>query len=249
MLPGMSRSVPSALTEARHRVSVLIVCKKGTNSSALRNALISIGFDQIAACNNYVAGLSEAKERSAQLILFDAETPEGSGMSAKQYVEAVQQVSKNPVLIAVSMEPSGEDLFELLKSGAKGFLSPPLTSAALEEVFSQIQAGFELSEEVLQAEDKDEAFAELIREQLDTVAASIKAASNANESADAISKRAKGLYDVVKMAQFFSESDDEALMQKVLKRCLEHAERVDDEAEKSRLRKTREMLKKQRQKK
>ena len=54
---------------------------------------------------------------------------------------------------------------------------------------------------------------------------------------------------MVKTAKFFCEDDTQVLMDKVFERFLEHAELVDAKANKTRLRETREKLRRERSRK
>lgn len=242
VLAPMNANVPS---EARHLLRTMIVSRKGAIASQLRQVMMAAGFNDINVSNSFLGGLKEAKERDTQIILFDAETAIGSEISSQQFVEYAKKLRKDMILIAVSQEPSGDNLFSLLQVGTKGFLIPPFTPAALEEAFEQIKEGNELSEDVLQAEDRDTAFAKMLADDLDRLAKNVRANERRSEEA---SKAMDEFRRMVKMARFFSQLGDKVLFQ----RFYDHVEQLaskdeeDDDNPKTRLRKTREKLRQQR---
>lgn len=230
-------------------MSVLIVCKKGEISSQLRSVLLGIGFNSVNSASGYVNGLVYAKENDISLVFFDAETPDGSELTATQFVENLRKLRKNSIPVAVSIKGTGDSLFTLLKAGAKGFLLPPFTPGAVEEVFVAVQSGMQLSEDVLNAEDRNKKFAELIQEQLDKVSEIVKKNPGTELNQEALERRMQGFNETVRVAKFFCESSEQALMTTLHSHLIQRSEEMDQMANQTRLRLTRQKLKEQRSKK
>lgn len=233
------------LKEARHTMRVLIAAIKGQVSSQLRQALMQIGFNEIIVSPSYLAGLAEIKDKQISLVFFEGDTPKGSDITAHQFSETALKLKKDVCTIAVCSEASGDKMFGLLKVGTKGFLLPPFIPGAIEDVFVRIQSGIQLSKEVLSADDRNQKFAEIIYDQLNkTVEMLTTAKKNLNFKEH--DRLTTPLHELIRMARFFCEHSESALMEKVHEIFIERVARLEDEADKTRLRHTREMLKQRR---
>lgn len=230
--------------EARHRLPVLIVAP-GSIGSQFRQLMMNVGFTNISSAPTFSQGLVEAKEGQPSLILFDIEREEPS-ISGVNFVEYIKKLVKSPLLIAISLKPNGETMFQLLKAGTHGFIIPPFSAGAIEDVFVQIQEGVELGPEILQSNDRSATFARLIREHLDRVRDRGDKLRASLATKETLTELFSGLKGFVRMARFFCETKESPFMDRVHQEFIEYATMLDVSFEKSRLRRIREQLKEKR---
>jgi hypothetical protein len=233
------------LKEARHTMGVLVAGIKGQSSSQLRQALMQIGFNEIIVSPSFAAALAEVKSKPISLVFFDGEAPKTSDVTSTQFAEICCKLKKDIYTIAVCNDASGDKMFGLLKVGTKGFLLPPFIPGAIEDVFLRIQSGIEMSKDVLTAEDRNAKFAEIIYDQLNKTV-EILAEAKKNLNIKSTEKITSPLQEFVRMAKFFCEQSESALVNKIHEHFIERASKIDEESEKTRLRNTREMLKQRR---
>jgi hypothetical protein len=235
----------SALETPRHLLRIHIISPKGTVSSQIRTALITIGFDKISMGNSFTDSLENLKDDPAELIFFDVENTTTRDIPAKQFVDLVKEQSENVSLIAFFTEVSGDRLFRLLQAGAQGFLLGPFTSGSVEGVFLLLKSGFDLNIEICHCKTPQEAFSTLIVEQLDYVA---QAAANSADfdTPEVREKILSPLSQTVKTARLLCDSDIQELYDQTYIKMYDLADKADRDYNATRLRKTREKLREQR---
>lgn len=229
--------------EARHLIEVRLVSPKGTLNSQIRTALMQIGFNKISLSNSYLDALTESKSTTPAIVFFDGENPDSSNVPAQKFVGEMTKIGRSPALIAFFVKPSGQKLFELLKCGAKGFLLAPFTAGAIEEAFERVQQGFTVSDDVLAANTPQEAFARIIYHHLNILATDVKPRRKQLGNPEVLEEEMKEFKDTIMMAKLFSDSNVDGLFDRLYLEFIENAEKFDREAQQTRLRKTREMLK------
>ncbi len=238
--------LPSSVNskEARHRLPVLVIAA-GTVGSQVRQMLLNIGFTTIASAPTFSQALRDAKDGQPSLVLFDMERVE-PGISAVNLVEYLKKITKDPLLIAIAMKPHGETIFELLKNGTHGFIIPPFSTGAMEQVFLQIQDGVDLSPEILGSDDKSATFARLVREHINKVHDRAEKCRAQLSSQEFVAELTSGLKSFVRMAHFFCDSKEDPFSERICHELVEYAMMLDNAFEKSRLRRIREQLREQR---
>ncbi|MCB0319317.1 MAG: response regulator [Bdellovibrionales bacterium] len=240
---GETMASENVLDQPRHLLPVLIVAKSAT-SSQLRQVFMAIGFNQISTSSGYRAALADAKENRPKIVFFDDDLGEdgADALTKYKFVSAIQALVRDVVIVALSQNATGEEMFNLMKVGCKAFLVPPCNAGAVEGVFLQIRDGGEISKELLHAEDRTGAFLEYIIRRLDWLASDLKSKPNGA----GVDERIKGFRNLVQMATFFCESQEPPFAERAVEVLIQHAEDLDKMAAQTRLRKTREMLRAQR---
>src|SRR5262249_46454053 len=120
---GMT-STGTGLLKGRTSAATLVVSRAGPTSNQLRGALKAIGFMKLTACSSHVAGLDRIKGRNFPLVIFDAASTD---MPTCDFITQALALDQTSILIAVSSEPRIDDIFSLLRAGARGFVVSPFT--------------------------------------------------------------------------------------------------------------------------
>lgn len=214
----------------------------GTNKSLLmqlRSALKSIGFVNVHQSQSMTEAATLGQSSRVSHILFDLR---GADMDSVQFVRNVLATNKGATLVVISENPALDNIFELIKAGTRGFLIPPPTIEGVEAVLLSATAGPPLSESILNAEDRNAAFAQLILTLLYRTASTMKDARGAKSAEQLVQRCMRGLRASCETAKMFCDGGLDSLREKIIDACIEHA---DDR--KTRLGELRKSLKTQRQ--
>jgi hypothetical protein len=237
----------------RHLIEIQVISSKGAIASQLRTALLTIGFDRVVLCSSLRDSIERFSEVQCHLIFFDLENISEGDFTPKDFVDQLHEISKEVALIAFFTEVSGERLFRLLRAGAQGFLLGPYTAGAIEGVFLQLQSGFDLHEEIRACETPQDAFSNLIIKELDYVAQKIAERDPSEEKNISEEERIKNFYKLISplsqtvmTARLLCDANIQELYDQTYIKMYKAAEDADRVFNATRLRKTREMLKKQR---
>lgn len=222
----------------RGQFSVLVTCSKGAVSSQLRQALKALGFSQISSAPSHVNAHERAKTRHFSHIIFDAKS---SDMPAIDFVDQLMEIEEEAIMIAISEEPRIDDVFSLLRAGARGFLIPPFTTDMLEEVLVEATEGGQLSEAVLNAPDRNGAFTAVILNNLYRLSVSMRQAREFASAARDVESYEYQLRESVELAQLFCDGPEEDLRDKIVEGCINRAKDAS-----TRLGRLRKRLKKER---
>ncbi|MFN8389863.1 MAG: response regulator [Bdellovibrionota bacterium] len=229
---------PHSIVHDRQKFAVLVVVQKTITSNQLRQSLKSIGFTQISVVPTHVAALERVKGRNFTHIMFDAKATD---MPAIEFVKQMAEIEKDVTMIAVSEEPRIDDVFGLLRAGARAFLVPPLTVDMIEQMIVHASEGPQLSEAVLHAPDRNAAFVAVILNNLYRLSVSMRQAREFKSAERDVKVYNYSLRESVEMAQLFCEGGDDDLREKIIEGCINRAKDAS-----TRLGRLRKKLKKER---
>jgi len=210
----------NSIQHDRQRFSVLVVAQKALTSSQLRQSLKSLGFTQISVVTSHVQAIDRLKTRNFSHHLFDAKVTD---MPPVEFVKQVMEMDPNSIMIAVSEEPRIDDVFGLLKAGARAFLVPPLTVDMIEQVIIQATDGPQLSEAVLHAPDRNAAFVAVILNNLYRLSVAMRQSREFKSAEREMKIYNYSLRESVEMAQLFCDGDEENLRGKIIEGCINRA--------------------------
>lgn len=222
----------------RNNYCILVVCAQGSTSGQIRQALKSIGFQNMSTASSHVQALEKVKIRNFTHIVMDAKT---SDMPSLDFVKKILEMDPKSIIIALSEQPRIDDVFGLLREGARGFIVPPFTTEMIENVFKQATDGPALSEAVLNAPDRNGAFTAIILNNLYRLSVAMRQAKEFTTAARDVKNYNYALREAVDLAQLFCEGGDEDLKEKIIEGCINRAK---DAA--TRLGRLRKKLKKER---
>ncbi len=202
------------------RCSVLIVCAKSMISGQLKHALKSLGFAQLSAAPSHVAAIQRIKNRPFTHVIFDAK---GTDMPSLDFVKQALELEEKAVLIAISEHPRIDDVFSLLRAGARHFIVPPFAVDTIENIFSRASDKPALSEAVLNAPDRNGAFTAVILNNLYRLSVSMRQSREFTSAARDVMSYKTQLHESVELAYLFCEGDQEMLREKVIEGCINRA--------------------------
>ncbi len=228
----------NSILHERQKFQVLVVASKAITSSQLRQSLKTLGFSQVSVVPSHIAALERIKTRNFTHYLFEAKATD---MPSIEFVQQVIEMDKSATMIAVSEEPRIDDVFGLLRAGARAFLVPPLTVDMIEQVIIQATEGPQLSEAVLHAPDRNAAFVAVILNNLYRLSVSLRQAREFKSAEREAKIYNYTLRESVEMAQLFCDGSDEDLRDKVVEGCINRAKDAS-----TRLGRLRKRLKKER---
>lgn len=226
-------------SHARQSIPVLVVISNGTTSNQVRQALKTIGFSTISAAPTHINALDRIRGRDFPLILFEATATD---MPPLDFVIQTIALDANSIMIPLSAEPRVDDVFGLLRNGARGFLALPFTVDTMEQVIMRATEGPPLSEAVLNAPDRNAALTGVILNNLYRLSVLQRQAREFPTAAKELERQHIGLIESVDLARLFCEGGDDALLEKIVEGCINRANTAA-----TRLGRTRQKLKKKRQ--
>ena len=206
--------------DERQKAKILVVCPTGVTGSQLRQALKSIGFVNVSAAPSHVQALERIKGRPFSHVVFDAKE---SDMPALEFVQAVLAVEEKATMIAISESPRVDDVFGLLRAGARGFLVPPFTTDTIESVILRASDGPALSEAVLNAPDRNSAFVAVVLNNLYKLSVSMRQAREFPTAAREVVSYGFALRESMEMANLFAEGTEEEMREKIVEACINRA--------------------------
>lgn len=227
-------------TSGRNGIPVLVICANGTTSNQVRQALKTLGFAQISAAPTHVAGIDRIRSRDFPIVFFDARA---SDMPAIDFVEQALGLDENSVLVAVSSEPRVDDVFGLLRAGARSFLALPFTVDTMEGVVMNASEGPPLSDAVLSAPDRNAALVGVVLNNLYRVSVLMRQSREFPTAARELEKQQCLLAESMDMARLFCEGGDDQLMERIIDGCINRANTASTRLGRTRKKLQRERLK------
>lgn len=208
------------INKDRQKFNVLIVEPKTLTSAQLRESLKNLGFTHFSVVSTHIAGLDRLKARNFTHVLFEAKPTD---MPTQDFVKAALELESNAVLIAISEEPRIDDVFGLLRNGARSFLVPPLNLETIEQIIIQASEGPQLSDAVLNAPDRNAAFVAVVLNNLYRLASSMRQAREFKTAERDVRLYTYALRESIEMAQLFRDGDDDDLREKIVEGCINRA--------------------------
>ena len=200
--------------------TVLIVTAIAARGNQLRAAMKTIGFNQISSTNSHVEGVARSRYRPFSHVLFDAR---GTDMEAVEFVKQVFDNDEKTLLIAVSEEPRVDDVFGLLRNGARHFLVIPFTVDTLEGILKDAKEGPPLSDAVLNSPNRNAALTGVILNSLYRQSVLMRQAREFATAKRELEREAMKLMQAVDMALMFCEGNEEDLIHEIMEACITRA--------------------------
>jgi DNA-binding NarL/FixJ family response regulator len=153
----------------RTQVQVMIVSEVGELIAQLRPTLASLGYAKVAVATHTNQALDKMKERRFNLVFFDSR--KGTSVHAEEIIKQVVRANAEEYAIAVSTQPQVDDLFGLLKLGARGYLVTPFTPDSVDTVIERAFVAPPFCDAIFEAADRNSALAAGVINNLDRLAA------------------------------------------------------------------------------
>lgn len=132
-------SLLSRKEESAARISVLIVDAQPVVRAGLHRLLDTYtDLALIGEASDGVQAVSETLELGPQVVLLDAQLPEGQSLEA---LRQIKQLNLNTRVLLLSTEEREDYLYETLRAGADGYLLKDATPAELAEAIRVVARG------------------------------------------------------------------------------------------------------------
>ncbi|MCB0324811.1 MAG: hypothetical protein KDD69_14610 [Bdellovibrionales bacterium] len=220
--------------------AVMVICRKGDHSHQIRMALKTLGFTNLTSVVSHGMGLERLKTRNFQFVVFDAKRTD---MTPGEFVTQAAKVEEGLIMIAASTNPKIDDVFGLLRAGARGFLAMPFTAESLEGVVERAKEGPPFSEAVLQAPDRNAALSGVVLNNLYRLSVLMRQSRDFESAARELPRQKALFSESVELGLLFCEGgDDRIFRDRIIEDCVLRAS-----AAASRLGRTRQRLRKERE--
>jgi len=204
----------------RKNASVLIVDSDGTIRNNLRQGLVSIGFGTIIDAPNHAVALKKIEQRTFTHVIFEAKQ---TNMPARDFLMSALETDRGIIGIPVSYEPTIDEVFDLLVSGARGYIVKPFTTGSLDDSIVMATKGDPISDCILQAKDRNDALASLIMTTLDRLALVMRQALQFETARREVPKKAITFRRTVDIGRTFSKGGPSKLTEAIITFCMEHS--------------------------
>lgn len=210
-----------------NRYKALIVGTNKTTLSPLRSALKSMGFVNVQPYSSLSEAMSAAKVSSTTHVLFDVKLTD---MTGPDFVREIVAANPKCIIVTMTEHPGVDNVFDLLRAGARGFLLLPPTLEGVESVLVGATNGSPISETILRSENRNEAFVNLALGLLFRARASRKDSATSASAAQMYDRSMLALNSAMSTARMFAEGGDDQLREQIIEMLIKKAS-----VEKSRL--------------
>ena len=220
-------------TANRATSPVLIVCRNADLALKIRQCVLHLGYSQISSTSTHGQGLERVKGRRFDFAIIDS-TP--TDLSALEFINQCKIDQGPNAILALSTNPSVDNVFDLLKAGARGFVVTPFTVNSFEVAMSAALEGQMLSEAILEARDRNAALAGLVLNSLYKLTSRIKYHRAHPYALDKTELERANLIESMKLATTFCEGGASQLRDSIMDGCTQRAETAATRLGRARLR-------------
>jgi DNA-binding NarL/FixJ family response regulator len=219
---SFKRSKPLVLTSTeRSKLAILVVDPEVNIRQALRQSLIGLAYGTVSDAGDYAQALQKIEDRHFTHLIFDART---SKLPPKEFLKRAFDLDFNMVAIATSYEPTVDDVFDLLVSGARGYIVKPFTTESLDETLIVATKGEPISDAVLNAKNRNEALAALTMSSLDKLATIVRQAKHFETAKREIPARLLAFKRAVDLAKTFCQGGSLLFRETFIDLCIERSQ-------------------------
>jgi DNA-binding NarL/FixJ family response regulator len=197
----------------RSSTDFLVVEPDPESRDQMRSALRANGYTNMYHAADHMQAYNVLMERNFTHTMFSTTV---TNMPVTEYVEKVISTNPGIVAIAASYEPSADDVFELLRLGARGLIVKPYTIDSMESSILMATKGDRLAEAVLQARDRNEAFSALVAANLDKLADAQRQGQTIASAKREIERLKANFEASAEMARMFAKDGEEVLRERMV---------------------------------
>lgn len=184
------------------------------------------------SCGSYETAIDKAQDTQFDIVFFDSKSQTETYIPEGDFVRQMKLANTKMVMIAVSTTPSPENIFTVIKNGARGYAIPPFTPQALEEIITQAAQGPRIDRAILERPDRNRALVEHILNHLNNLVAYVR---SINDTVFSSSEKPDGekvlemnrysitLSESVRAALMFCEGGQDALLEEMVDECCRRA--------------------------
>jgi two-component system chemotaxis response regulator CheY len=217
----------------RMDTKILIVDSDPSCRHSMRQSLLSLGFPHVSDASDYMTALHRLQEQTFTHLIFDSNQ---SQFSAKEFIDNIFELDPDILLIPSSYEPTIDDVFNLIISGARGYVAKPFTSEALDQAMHMATQGDRISDAILEAQNRNEALAALVLSSLDRLARVLRQAERFETAKVEIPRREMALRRSVELAKTYTRGGIPGFVNSITDLAIHRAETKFSKRKENRLR-------------
>lgn len=183
---------------------------------SLKQCLIGLGYGTISETSEADIALEVLEHQHFTHVILE---PQYSFVSADNLIRLILELQPETTLITLLSQPTIHEVFQMLASGAKGFLVKPYSIASIDEAITTASVVEKIPDVILQAENPTEALTTLILSSLDKLAVIKRQARKFKTAEYELPKRNLALQRAIKLAHQFLEYDDETFHELITDLC------------------------------
>lgn len=138
-------------------------------------------------------------------------------------MKKIFEIDDQLIAIPASANPNVDDVFDLLVSGARGYLVKPVTIDAVEDAILMATKGEPIADAVLHAKDRNEALVAIMMSSLDRTATTLRQAQQFETAKREVPRMMAGLRRAAELAMTFCKGGSDGLLIALEKFCIERS--------------------------
>ena len=161
------------LDYGKHKIEILVISGNRDTLTLLRESMRHVGYDRIHNFSELQPALEYLDDHDADVIFFDVAMDTKQSISSEKFLELLEQEFPEVYAVAISSDPSVDNIFQLLKLGVHAYLIPPFSPHSVDEVIIDAVKGPKISDDILSKSDRNGALAAFMLDSLDQLAESM----------------------------------------------------------------------------
>ncbi|MCB0310169.1 MAG: hypothetical protein KDD42_02970 [Bdellovibrionales bacterium] len=204
------KTLPTMSAKERQQSSILIVESEANTRNTLRQTLISLDIGSVSDAPDHIQALKKIEERFFSHIVFESKK---TSMPAKEFLHKALEYDNRIIAIPTSLEPTVDDVFDLLILGARGFLVKPFTTESVDNAIVWSTKGEPISESILYARNRNEALASLVLSAFGKLTTVMRQAKEFETARRELPQRQLALSRAVELGRTFAQGGEMALLE------------------------------------
>ena len=197
----------------RRGTSILIVEREPAELEGLRSALLALGYGATTASGDHDTALKMVYGRNYSHIIFTAQK---TSITARDFISKAHEVDPKAIPVVTSWDPQVDEVFDLLRLGARGFIVKPFSIQSLDAAILFATKGDPFSQVILEAQDRNEAFSALLAATLDKLADTCAHSRKLSAPGAVIKHYQHEFSSVSRLARCFAKGGEEALLKRMV---------------------------------
>jgi DNA-binding NarL/FixJ family response regulator len=199
--------------EDRMAVNVIVVESEPDDRQRMREILESLNFGGVNCQPDHVKAIEVFKERPFTHCIFSSKI---TTMPPREFLAQILTIDPKLVALPTAFDPQIDDIFELLKIGARGYITRPFSPDAMDQAILMASEGEPFSDAILNAKNRNEAFSALTAATLDKLATTKRQSAKYVTALAELPKFQIDFEAAVKFGRSFSEGGDEAFQESLV---------------------------------
>jgi DNA-binding NarL/FixJ family response regulator len=206
--------------QERSRASILLVEQDRIERQNLKSLIGNLGYSKLIDTAKHSLAIQRLGEPDNFFshVIFDARPTD---MNPTDFLREVLDIQPNLICIACSVNPNLDDVFQLLVSGARGFMLKPFTLDAIDTSIIVATKSEPLAPAVREAQDRNEALATIVLSAVDKAAELHKQARILPAAEKELGKAHQQMAEAMELARMFAKGEDLGLASSIEQYCIE----------------------------